>query len=92
MNLDHIFQRGKDNWTDADKADAALARIEMIAEAQLATMVVELRSKRKSAGISQTQLSSLIGISQGDISRIESGNQIPRLDTYLLMLTAVSAV
>lgn len=48
-----------------------------------------IRRRRKNLGLSQTELSRLVGIQQNTVSLIESGRQAARLDTLLSILSAL---
>ena len=59
--------------------EGVLIRVERVPiEDSLGNRIQELRNER---GMSQVELSSITGINQGDISRIESGKANPSLDT-----------
>ena len=47
-----------------------------------------VRQARRSAGRSQRELAEWTGLPQPTIARIERGQQIPRVDTFLRLLTA----
>ncbi len=47
-----------------------------------------VRQARRSAGRSQRELAEWTGLPQPTIARIERGQQIPRVDTFLRLMTA----
>ena len=83
------------------KADSALGstweevRQEIFTPAEIAAsdarvkLMIELRRLRKSRGLTQKQLSELTGISQPLISKIESGDTSPQVDTLIKILSAM---
>ncbi len=49
------------------------------------TIVARLKAAREAAGLSQRGLSAIIGLQQGQLSKIEAGLVDPRLSTVLEM-------
>lgn len=50
----------------------------------------DLRTARKDAGMTQSDLASRISISQPALSQIESGNNDPRLSTVIQIANAIN--
>ena len=46
-------------------------------------IIQQLIKARKNAGLTQKELSEKINIPQGNLSRLEGGNQMPTIDTIL---------
>ena len=55
------------------------------------TIIQAIIDARKSAGLSQKQLSELTGIAQADISKLENGNANPSLKTLQRLANGMNA-
>ena len=49
-------------------------------------IMANIRSRRKELGLTQTQLADKCGIKQSNYSRMESGKQMPSLETLMTIL------
>ena len=71
-------------WQDIKKELYSKERIkEFDIEADFLSSLIELRNEKK---ITQKQLEELSGIKQPMIARIENGDTMPRIDTFLRLL------
>ena len=71
-------------WQDIKKELYSKERIkEFDIEAKFLSSLIELRNEKK---ITQKQLEELSGIKQPMIARIENGDTMPRIDTFLRLL------
>ncbi|HSG89499.1 MAG TPA: helix-turn-helix transcriptional regulator [Pseudomonadales bacterium] len=63
--------------------------ISMIQEQTLETLIAEEVSRaRQRARMSQRELAQLAGVTQAAVSRLESGDRLPRLETLLALAEA----
>lgn len=82
--LDHIHK----DYTAEQLAEAYQGRLEGAAEAAALSLGLKLRELRLDAGMTQMQLSELVGIQQREITRIENGDGNPTLRTITRLLLA----
>lgn len=81
--MNNSIKKGID-WLDAKKTLYSKERIkEFDIETKFLSNLIELRNEHK---ITQKQLEELSGIKQPMIARIENGDSMPRIDTFLRLL------
>ena len=81
--MNNSIKKGID-WLDAKKTLYSKERIkEFDIETNFLSNLIELRNEHK---ITQKQLEELSGIKQPMIARIENGDSMPRIDTFLRLL------
>jgi predicted transcriptional regulator len=69
----------------ADASPAILKTVENAVSQDVSTikLAIDLRSSRRHAGLTQSQLAAKAGITQSELSRIEKGVYSPRLATLI---------
>jgi transcriptional regulator with XRE-family HTH domain len=72
------------------KNDYEEAEAEAVIGAQIERISTRLRDERRSAGISQMELSFKAGLSQNQVNCIETGKRIPNLYTILKVCHALN--
>lgn len=52
-------------------------------------MVIKVKERRETLGLSQTELAQMAGVGQHTVSDIETGRHIPRVDVAILIARAL---
>lgn len=82
-------ERPQRTWNDLKSKLTSHSEVESEIIAQMAQMVNEIVRRRKSLGLTQTDVAARAGITQAQVARLENSHTVPSMETVIKIANAL---